>query len=141
MYITFSGYVSIWKFVSHVPATVICFAYANFTIPVNQYLLGCVKEEENVYFTIISIAISTISELSVLSSPDFSAEEPIGWRLLGELGTFVYGELVLMDISVSFSLYNMEHQIKIKPPKLSIIILGIIMSAFFFQVYFDLFTD
>ena len=67
------------------------------------YLLGCVKDEENVYLTIISIAISTISELNVLleSSLDFSGNAGGGWSLLGEVGTLQYVGGVLEDISVS----------------------------------------
>ena len=71
-----------------------------------MYLLGCVKDEENVYFTILSTAISTTSELGVLleSSLGFSGKVGGGWSLEGDVGTLEYGGGVLDDISVSLRL-------------------------------------
>ena len=53
------------------------------------YLFGWVKEDENAYLTIISMAISTISELSELleSSFVFSGHIGVGWILVGDVGT------------------------------------------------------
>jgi hypothetical protein len=71
-----------------------------------MYLFGCVKDEENVYFTIMSIATSTISELKVLleSSLAFSGNAGGGWGLEGEVGILGYGDGVFDDISVSLRL-------------------------------------
>ena len=68
--------------------------------------MGCVKDEENVYFTIMSTAISTISELSVLleSSLGFSGNVGGGWSFEGDVGTLGYGGGVLDDISLSLRL-------------------------------------